>query len=462
MPHLRPSRRATLHALAASLALAGATACHDRDEHGVWRSEGYGYVLDNRGHAPVYYELGRATCLPKPDLYEPYGLGRTQLSDHGRRMTVWFPLDAGPVTFRRLDDLPAACRDGGTPKAGDPGYTDDPVFTLTALCDAFREHHAFLSQRNPRFLEECDQAIAALAAEPTAERLTALSRSLIESLGDGHVTLYAGDEEYGSEPPSQLELTLRAEFEAQDEYPDFGKYLAAQATRFHEIVTGYVGGELSTAADGAVSWGRLGDRAGYLAIENMMDPQQPDTEQGQVGTFGAAVDAALAELRDLPALVIDLRLNSGGHDVVGLAVAGRLTATPYTAFRISARQPDGFGRPVAVQVKPAGAGAPYRGKVIVLTSELSASATEVFLLALMGRQDVIRVGGTTAGVYSDIFPRALPNGWVVTVSNERYEAIDGVCYEGVGLSPDVPVEFFARADREAGRDAALEAALELL
>ncbi len=80
---------------------------------------------------------------------------------------------------------------------------------------------------------------------------------------------------------------------------------------------------------------------------------------------------------------------------------------------------------------------------------------------LLGYVYVPVLGETTRGGHSNMMIRNLPNGFGYSLPFERTFADDGVCYEGIGLTPDVPVAFdFERF--VAGDDAMFDAAVELL
>jgi C-terminal processing protease CtpA/Prc len=90
------------------------------------------------------------------------------------------------------------------------------------------------------------------------------------------------------------------------------------------------------------------------------------------------------------------------------------------------------------------------------------SAAETFTQALLNREPkVTRVGENTQGVFSDVLSRKLPNGWGFGLPNERF-VTDGKSYDGPGIPPDVAVPVFPKSDLDAGRDGAIEKALELL
>ena len=81
----------------------------------------------------------------------------------------------------------------------------------------------------------------------------------------------------------------------------------------------------------------------------------------------------------------------------------------------------------------------------------------------MGRTPAVtRVGEHTQGVFSDVLPRSLPNGWRFGLPNERFLTEDGRTFDGPGVPAEIETPVFPAADLDAGRDSALEQALAIL
>src|SRR4029453_13467183 len=95
-------------------------------------------------------------------------------------------------------------------------------------------------------------------------------------------------------------------------------------------------GPLQKWCNDQVQYGHLDDSTGYLRVLS---------ENGYVkeGGFAAglvALEAALDEIfsdAGLERLVIDVRINFGGADPYGLALASRLTTSEYAAYSKEAR-----------------------------------------------------------------------------------------------------------------------------
>jgi len=159
-------------------------------------------------------------------------------------------------------------------------------------------------------------------------------------------------------------------------------------------------------------------------------------------------------------LVVDVRDNPGGYDTNAQYVAGRFARDrrPYMRVRKRSGPERGqFGPRIDWYVAPTG-DRQFTGPIALLTSYATQSAGETFCLAMRERDDVVSIGDTTAGAFSDAILREAGNGWAYTISVGDYRAADGLSYEGIGLAPDREVPGSA-ADLEAGHDLALEAAI---
>lgn len=62
----------------------------------------------------------------------------------------------------------------------------------------------------------------------------------------------------------------------------------------------------------------------------------------------------------------------------------------------------------------------YQGKVCLLLSGQTASAAEFFALAAKQYPHIKMMGSRTAGIFSEILWKELPNGWEFSLSNETY------------------------------------------
>jgi carboxyl-terminal processing protease len=97
----------------------------------------------------------------------------------------------------------------------------------------------------------------------------------------------------------------------------------------------------------------------------------------------------------------------------------------------------------------------------VLTHLFTVSAAENFTLAMRALPYVVHMGSTTSGAYANTVTCELLNGWTYVIPIGLFRTIDNICYEGIGITPDVIITN-TEADINAGRDLVLEAAISAL
>jgi tetratricopeptide (TPR) repeat protein len=103
----------------------------------------------------------------------------------------------------------------------------------------------------------------------------------------------------------------------------------------------------------------------------------------------------------------------------------------------------------------------FTGPTVLLTDRISASAAEAFTMAMRVLPHVTVMGDTTEGALSSQFPEKMPNGWTLWVAFKEFRDHEGVCWDGVGIPPDLRVINTA-AEIAAGRDKTLEFARKYL
>ena len=97
----------------------------------------------------------------------------------------------------------------------------------------------------------------------------------------------------------------------------------------------------------------------------------------------------------------------------------------------------------------------FTGPVYLVTSDITVSAGETFTLMMKALPNVIQVGGSTRGAFSDQLPKPLPNGWSLALPAELYRSASGQELEGRGLVPDVPLDVFPSEDLAGGHAKAI-------
>jgi C-terminal processing protease CtpA/Prc len=211
--------------------------------------------------------------------------------------------------------------------------------------------------------------------------------------------------------------------------------------------------------DDRVQFKMLPGNIAYLAVNEFVDDLGAKTMRDQF--------AAIAQAR---ALIVDLRKNGGGNGSNGYAILSMLTDKPFQpssikmldykpSYRAWGQVPGWWKMPVG-EVIPDPAHF-FSKPVVVLTSAMTYSAAEDFVVAFDAMHRGTLVGETTGGSSGQPLIFKLPGGgtaWICTM-DEAYP--DGRAFVGVGIPPQVKVSPTV-SDIRQGRDAPLERAIEML
>jgi C-terminal processing protease CtpA/Prc len=232
------------------------------------------------------------------------------------------------------------------------------------------------------------------------------------------------------------------------------------------IQTRYLEGELRSFCNGHLRYGELPGEIAYVYLDQEGGYTDQPGFAATLEVMEAALDTIFTAAREATGLILDVRKNYGGSDILSLALASRLATSEYTAYaKVARAEPNAPERRTEPQPRsvPTTTRPSFSGAVAQLTGRYTISAGETLTQALMGREPhVTRIGEHTQGVFSDVMGRTLPNGWEFALPNELFLTEDGVSFDGPGIPPDIEVPVFRDADLEAGHDPALERAMAYL
>lgn len=188
------------------------------------------------------------------------------------------------------------------------------------------------------------------------------------------------------------------------------------------------------------------DSLGYIRISRMAKNSK-------------GLSLALDKLADTKAIILDIRLNPGGTDEYLYQMVGRFADKKrvghYKRDRIKGTNK--MSKAKVQYLKPYGK-YQYKKPILILTSDFTASAAEIFVLAMKELPYVRTIGEFTNGAMSHMKPIKLSNGWEVTISNQIAYSADMVNFEGTGIRPDI----FIENDFESNTDTVLDRAIEEL
>jgi len=441
---------------------------HAQSVDGTWRSEGYGDVYEIQGPTVKTYQVTATTCIPG------FSAQRDPASVPGREATfthdseVFFIRAGGErdhkllhnegsasdvrldrLSLDRLPSLPAVC-DHPTPNTPAGNFE---VFTRT-----WAENYIMFDQKKVDWDGVVRANQGKVHPETTPAELYDIFAGMIEPLHDRHTYIDAPD--------------LKREFSTNR--PGTDRIIKGNKEEFRSKTTpalweitdrAYVKAPLRKWCRDKVQYGHVNATTGYLRIYGFYGYADTPTFAAGLTALENALDEIFSD-PNLKALIIDVRINFGGEDPYGLAIASRLATRSYLAYTKVARVDPvdrnkwspGDRSEVGPSTRPS-----FHGPVVELTGPLTISAGETFTQALMGRTPhVVRIGENTQGVFSDVLGRNCPNGWNFGLPNEVFRTAHGTTFDGAGIPPDIIVPVFADEDIAAGRDPAMAKALEIL
>ena len=155
-------------------------------------------------------------------------------------------------------------------------------------------------------------------------------------------------------------------------------------------------------------------------------------------------------------LIFDLRNNGGGWLNTAIETASEFLPVGTTVLL----ERDGDGVETVYKTQQGG-GRALDVPMVVLINENSASASEIVTGALMVNDRAAVIGKTSYGKGSVQIQPELSNGGAVSVTIARWYMPDGTLIHGVGIKPDIEVDYTVE-DFESDVDPQLDAAIEYL
>ncbi|MEE9426674.1 MAG: S41 family peptidase [Paracoccaceae bacterium] len=407
------------------------------DLRGQWRTQGYGIVADIGWFTVDLREITPVSCeryqLAPANLWLLKTLGGIEFDMDGGDLVIREASTVNPIGTTWLEAMPAVCTDSAE------RAPDDPEWNFEVFWNAFADHYPFFDLYDVDWDARYAEFRPQVSAATTQDELFEIFRGSVHGLEDGHVFFVDHENRRGHSPET-------------------GVPWGDQLDDARAVAMGYLSDTVIGVNATGLSYGWLEGGIGYIRLAHM----GADVGFGSTGAASArgAIETAAGALADAKGIIVDIRFNGGGDDSISLAYAGGFTDQPVQAFTKVTQTLAGFTEPFKALTQPNGT--VFLGQpAILLTSGYSASAAEIFTMAMREFPQVTVVGQATAGAHSDILTRNLPNGWEIGFSHQIYRTPDGTVYEGPGLPPDQEREFDSEGFTM-GRDTLLEEAMAML
>lgn len=330
-----------------------------------------------------------------------------------------------------------------------------PLKNFDAFCKIFEENYATFEIKGIDWKGDCWDVRSTITKNTTDPELFTIMKYLLSPLNDAHTSLKAKniDSTFSASRESRIMKEI-ASIDIKERRPKFRAMTEATLSANGFVPISQIGPEFK---DEKLFSFTKNETTGYLRF--MRSFSTLINMKG--GALDKQLDQIFASFEGLEFLIIDIRFNIGGDDGFSQRVAGYLVNKSTVGFHKQTMKKEVFQRQKTKMIKPS-KNHHFAGKVALLTNDKSVSAADVLALMLYDLPQVTIIGENSNGSYSDLYNRRLPNGWALTLSNQRYfSAVEQENFEGMGTPVTIEVQN-SLSDIEKQHDSVLLAALEHL
>ena len=427
---------------------------------GVWRSNGYGYVIQVNESGIRSYHATSKICIEDTDIghifyaYAQQSVegGKLRLSNDGQRLYLSEPFESYAIEFHRQSRLPEVCHEP---------LENTPQQNFLAFSQYMATHYAYFDLYEVNWSERVKQYQHRVSDDLSEAQLFDLFSDMLAPLEDAHLSLQGEVEGKTLKYHPEISPVGKATSKIAQQQGTTKKKIDHYFMEYywlHDIRDGILQSDGVMTANDWIQYGITKNGLGYIAIAATYNYADQGLYHDAEDRFilNQTLDKALNLFneRDVTAVIIDLSINIGGHSFPAIDIASRFAEHPTLAY--SKRAYDAKDQAAfAIQV-PVSKDAHFYGPVYLLASCVTVSGGEEVVLALNALPNVTFIGENTRGAFSDILDKPLPNGWNLALSNEIYTDHNGISWEGNGIQPDIAITVFDRDNPFTGHKQAVE------
>jgi len=328
-----------------------------------------------------------------------------------------------------------------------------PVETFEACWKLFNEDYASFEEKDIDWSEAYKKYRPQVNENTTDNELFVVLTNMLKPLGDAHINLIAKniDTAFSADRYSRITDEIRSLKGRKRPYIEAMMNETLYQNGFSEI--NKIGPVFRD--DTLFSYSKSSE-IGYVRFFRSFS--KPSKMIGP--SLDDEIDQIFKYFNDMKSIIIDVRFNMGGDDAFSQKITGRFVSEKTVGFRKQTRKKQKFGELKDKYIKPEGEN-PFTGQVVLLKNDQTFSAADVLALMMASLPNATLIGEPSHGSYSDLAGRKLPNGWRVTLSNQRYYSIDMKNYEGKGTPVDIEV-MNTREDFDTKDDSVLKEAIAFL
>lgn len=412
----------------------------DPDIYGVWQSEGYGWILSIDAEKVELFDVTATSCINAQDTLEEYEsyFHNYALDSMENRLGLRGKFEDYTYYFSRINAKPAQC-------SKIPVST--PQTNFKYFTDVMAKHYAFFGVRGVDWGAVVAEKAPHINQNTTDEELWAIFMDMLQPIDDGHVTLSRlvdGRRQTFMPGRGRTQNSIIPLAKSKGTTPGrlFGEWYEEYKA---SILSDLLFDEGAIIARDRVIYGMIDEEIGYLNVLKMggyiegLGWSIADF-QAETDALNDALDEAFEHMSSAKGIVVDATYNGGGFDYLGREIAARFTGEPILGSHRSPANVSSVS-PQPLYTYPTGRKS-FDGPVVVLSSNLTMSASESFVMHMKAMPHVDHMGEPTRGALSEVLSKTLPNGWSVSISNENY--LDGQMrsWEGKGVQPEIQLQVF--------------------
>lgn len=403
---------------------------------GVWRNPALGHVaVFSDGNTEIFHEYSDL-CVADTGVVPAFSLvSFDERSDRAYFNYYDFSENPGllqnPLEYVQLQQAPQKCLDQSL-------VADIPLIDVFDLVwEVFDRHYAAFEERGVDWDAQREVFRPRVLSVNTDDELFDLISEMLAPLRDGHVNLTLKDRFFKTGRP-KLRQRLAMEWAKTDRSVSEGAFVGDWSRTVRDSAINLLdAGTHRVGANGALEWGVISGDVGYLRINRFGGfVKEAPSRKDDLAALREALLSISKELDSTKRLIVDVAHNGGGNDAAAITVVEHFLETPRNVltYRVSGL-PDRN-----IQLSPSRDGAVKN--ITLVTSEITASAAEAFVLMMRALPNVEHVGEPTRGDISSLLPKPLPHGFRVTVAYQQVLDPSGNWYEGQGIPPERDVDLF--------------------
>ncbi|BDS10513.1 S41 family peptidase [Aureispira anguillae] len=276
---------------------------------------------------------------------------------------------------------------------------------------AYRDFHPFtMEELRLKYLGE-------ITAKPTQENLAKILLEVqLNELKDPHVyPLEQLDKQVYVAVKTPLNLEIKRPLFQEIDIIKQGHFYTYGTVKTHNDI-GYIYINSFNSNVGGTS--SLGVEEGVLAINTIVQELQK---------------------KGVKSLIVDMRSYAGGTNYVPRYIAQRFLNKK--SIYMNEYYPNGstFIKK-EWEVEPQGDSGFRTVKIALLSNGCTCSGGEMFLLAMLQRDNLVHIGSRSLGCSGNVTHKDLSNGWAFSITNSRTEFPDGTSYFKEGITPSIVVK----------------------